>query len=148
MNIKTSKEIAPVTKRIELLDIIRGFALVGILFANILSWSGIKFLDFDVIESFGNIEDDRMLYGFLKYFVDTKFYTIFSLLFGIGPVCCPAGFRYNLYVHICTSNSRNNTYCFENVPRHFTRGSSGRISIDELHNSFQDEFSQSYVAMV
>ena len=84
MNTKTNQVIAPVTKRIELLDVIRGFALVGILFANILSWSGIKFLDFDVIESFGNIEDDRMLYGFLKYFVDTKFYTIFSLLFGIG----------------------------------------------------------------
>lgn len=76
--------IAPVTKRIELLDVIRGFALVGILFANILSWSGIKFLDFDVIISFGNIENDKMLYNILKYFVDTKFYTIFSLLFGIG----------------------------------------------------------------
>ena len=84
MNTKMSHELAPVTQRIELLDVIRGFALVGILFANILSWSGIKFLHFDVIESFGNIENDRMLYGFLKYFVDTKFYTIFSLLFGIG----------------------------------------------------------------
>lgn len=83
-NTKTNSNLGPVTNRIELLDVIRGFALIGILFANILSWSGIKFLNFDVIESFGNIENDRMLYGFLKYFVDTKFYTIFSLLFGIG----------------------------------------------------------------
>ena len=78
------KNIAPVVNRIELLDVIRGFALVGILFANILSWSGIKFLPFDVIESFGNIEIDTKLYRVLKFFVDTKFYTIFSLLFGIG----------------------------------------------------------------
>ncbi|RKY55945.1 MAG: DUF418 domain-containing protein [Candidatus Neomarinimicrobiota bacterium] len=78
------KNLAPVTNRIELLDVIRGFALIGILFANILSWSGIKFLDFNTIISFGNIEDDRMLYDILKYFIDTKFYTIFSLLFGIG----------------------------------------------------------------
>jgi uncharacterized protein len=84
MSTKTRPVLAPVTKRIELLDVIRGFALIGILFANILSWSGIKFLHIDVIESFGNIEDDRLIYGFLKYFVDTKFYTIFSLLFGIG----------------------------------------------------------------
>lgn len=80
----SNQKIAPVTERIELLDVIRGFALVGILFANILSWSGIKFLDFDIIKSFGNFEDDKMLYNILKYFVDTKFYTIFSLLFGIG----------------------------------------------------------------
>lgn len=77
-------QIGPVTTRIELLDVIRGFALTGILFANILSWSGIKFLPFDVIESMGNVEIDTQLYRVLKFFIDTKFYTIFSLLFGIG----------------------------------------------------------------
>lgn len=79
-----NNSLAPVVNRIELLDVIRGFALVGILFANILSWSGIKFLTFDIIESFGNMEVDAKLYRILKFFVDTKFYTIFSLLFGIG----------------------------------------------------------------
>ncbi len=74
----------PVTKRIVLLDVIRGFALVGILFANILSWSGIKFLPIDTIKSFGNFTADATIYHYLKFFVDTKFYTIFSLLFGIG----------------------------------------------------------------
>ena len=74
----------PVTKRIVLLDVIRGFALMGILFANILSWSGIKFLHIDTIKSFGNFEVDSTIYHYLKFFVDTKFYTIFSLLFGIG----------------------------------------------------------------
>jgi len=83
-NSQNNESLAPVANRIELLDVIRGFALVGILFANILSWSGIKFLTFDIIESFGNMEVDAKLYRILKFFVDTKFYTIFSLLFGIG----------------------------------------------------------------
>jgi len=33
MKTKMSQVLAPVTKRIELFDVIRGFALVGILFA-------------------------------------------------------------------------------------------------------------------
>ncbi|WP_430813604.1 DUF418 domain-containing protein [Carboxylicivirga sp. RSCT41] len=70
--------------RIVFLDVLRGFALIGILYANILSWSGLKFLPFDDIRAMGNIEIDAMLYRLLKFFVDTKFYTIFSLLFGIG----------------------------------------------------------------
>ncbi len=77
-------QLGPVTKRIVLLDVIRGFALVGILFANILSWSGIKFLPIDTIKSFGNFTADSTIYYYLKFFIDTKFYTIFSLLFGIG----------------------------------------------------------------
>ncbi|MDW7690476.1 DUF418 domain-containing protein [Flammeovirgaceae bacterium SG7u.111] len=70
--------------RIVFLDILRGFALVGILFANILSWSGIKFLPYDSIVDMGSFDVDRTLYQYLKFFVDTKFYTIFSLLFGVG----------------------------------------------------------------
>ena len=39
-------------ERVIFLDVLRGFALVGILFANILSWSGIKFIPFeDIIEN-------------------------------------------------------------------------------------------------
>lgn len=79
-----STEIKPVSQRIDLLDVVRGFALVGIIYANILSWSGIKFLSFDMIEELGNFKVDQELYKVLKFFVDTKFYTIFSLLFGIG----------------------------------------------------------------
>ena len=81
---QTSTALSPVTDRIEILDIIRGFALVGILFANILSWSGIKFLPYEDILELGNAEVDAELYQYLKFFVDTKFYTLFSLLFGVG----------------------------------------------------------------
>ncbi len=71
-------------ERVVFLDILRGFALVGILFANILSWSGIKFLPFENIIDLGNADVDAKLYQYIKFFVDTKFYTIFSLLFGVG----------------------------------------------------------------
>ncbi len=71
-------------ERLVILDVLRGFALVGILYANILSWSGIKFMLISDIQDLGDFSSDVFLYKLLKYFVDTKFYTIFSLLFGIG----------------------------------------------------------------
>jgi len=70
--------------RIVFLDVLRGFALVGIIFANSLSWSGLKFLPFTEIELLGNLATDKILYNLLQFFVDTKFYTLFSLLFGVG----------------------------------------------------------------
>jgi len=80
----SEKATAPTTQRIELLDVIRGFALIGILYANVLSWSGFKFLPFGEIRALGDFAESAMIYRYLKFFVDTKFYTIFSLLFGIG----------------------------------------------------------------
>ena len=70
--------------RIVFLDVLRGFALTGILFANILSWSGYKFIPLEIAETYGNTETEAAIYYFLKFFIDTKFYTIFSILFGIG----------------------------------------------------------------
>ena len=70
--------------RVVFLDVLRGFALVGILFANILSWSGIKFIPYEDIMELGNADVDWEIYRYLKFFVDTKFYTLFSLLFGVG----------------------------------------------------------------
>ena len=57
---------------------------MGILFANLLSWSGLKFIPIEQIIGMGNIEFDRQLYYYLNFFVDTKFYTLFSMLFGVG----------------------------------------------------------------
>lgn len=70
--------------RIVFLDILRGFALFGILFANLLTWSGLKYLPIDDIRELGNFEVDRSIYRIMKFFVDTKFYTLFSILFGVG----------------------------------------------------------------
>jgi uncharacterized protein len=81
-----SKSFNPVKgkDRIVLLDILRGFALLGILFANLLTWSGLKYLPIDDIKELGNFEIDRTIYRIMKFFVDTKFYTLFSILFGVG----------------------------------------------------------------
>jgi len=81
-----SQEIAPVKKknRIEILDVIRGFAIFGILIANIQSWSGYKFVPFEVLQTLPNYSlNDTLKYLFM-FFIDTKFYTLFSILFGIG----------------------------------------------------------------
>ncbi len=71
-------------QRIEVIDALRGFAVLGILLANVLSWSGIKFMPFSEIRLWPNFEVDLIVYKLIGIFVDTKFYTIFSLLFGIG----------------------------------------------------------------
>ena len=80
------EEIKPVLKkdRIEILDIIRGFAILGIIIANIQSWSGYKFIPFDVLEQLNHYEYNSIGKHLFMIFIDTKFYTLFSLLFGIG----------------------------------------------------------------
>ncbi len=65
----------PTKKRIELLDYMRGFALLGIIFANIIPI--LKIQGFH-----GQIDIDYMKY--LNILVEAKFFSIFSLLFGIG----------------------------------------------------------------
>jgi len=71
-------------QRIEVIDALRGFAVLGIILANILSWSGIKFMPFSEIKQWPNHELDLFVYHLNGIFVDTKFYTIFSILFGVG----------------------------------------------------------------
>ncbi len=78
--------IQPVEKkqRIEILDVIRGFAIAGILIANIQSWSGYKFVPFDLLERLPYYEYNSLAKHLFMIFIDTKFYAIFSILFGIG----------------------------------------------------------------
>jgi len=64
----------PTRDRIQALDVLRGVAVAGILLANVLVFFGIFALP-----------PDRSAALFLdKVFVDGKFYSVFSLLFGIG----------------------------------------------------------------
>lgn len=80
------EKIEPVSKkkRIEILDVIRGFAIFGIIIANIQSWSGYKFIPFDVLQTLSYYDFNSMGKYLFMFFIDTKFYTLFSLLFGIG----------------------------------------------------------------
>ena len=70
--------------RIELLDALRGFALFGILLANILYWSGWVLVT-EVERSAMATPAERLWQdGFHHLLVDGKFYTLFSFLFGVG----------------------------------------------------------------
>ncbi|WP_214797420.1 DUF418 domain-containing protein [Exiguobacterium sp. s5] len=69
-----------VNERIVLYDIIRGFALCGIFLVNIPTMLGSDWI-------FGRTDyagSDLLVRTLFDLFVQTKFYTIFSLLFGIG----------------------------------------------------------------
>lgn len=71
-------------ERIEILDALRGFALLGILLANILYWSGWSAMTLEQKVVFAGADVVEWQYRFHHLFIDGKFYTIFSLLFGAG----------------------------------------------------------------
>ena len=71
-------------KRIEVLDVLRGFALLGILFNNILYFSGYSFQPFDELRKNSTFQLDEKLYYFLDIVITAKFYTLFSILFAVG----------------------------------------------------------------
>jgi len=68
--------------RIQVLDVLRGFALAGILIINAMSILAVKgstpafTVDIPIA--------DRTLQDLILFFVESKFFTLFSLLFGIG----------------------------------------------------------------
>jgi uncharacterized protein len=75
---------SPVRERIQALDLLRGVAVAGILFANVMAFFGLIFLSPDRIAALPTAAVDRVA-SFLEHvFVDGKFYSLFSLLFGIG----------------------------------------------------------------
>ncbi|MEP4485606.1 DUF418 domain-containing protein [Marinobacter alexandrii] len=70
--------------RIAVIDAIRGFAVVGILLANIQSWSGYKFLPLTEIAELSFYGLDELFRLLNATLVDGRFYSIFSILFGAG----------------------------------------------------------------
>ena len=76
--------VAPVKDRAEILDILRGIALFGICLANYPSLSLYVFQKPEVKGAMPTAAIDKWLAYFHFAFIDGKFYTLFSLLFGIG----------------------------------------------------------------
>ena len=70
--------------RIEILDALRGFALCGILIANLPVFTGWYMMPPDRQAALAAPGAAVLYDQLIKFFVDGKFYTIFSLLFGIG----------------------------------------------------------------
>ncbi|UJL46270.1 DUF418 domain-containing protein [Virgibacillus sp. NKC19-16] len=78
--------IAP-HERIHSLDIIRGFAIFGILLANMVAFKTLAFTDIDVFIQGNTLPEGLLNAGatlFTEFFVVGKFYPMFSLLFGLG----------------------------------------------------------------
>ncbi len=85
---KTSDKAAPVTakERIISLDILRGFAVMGILIMNIQSYSmiGAAYLN---PTAYGDLSGfNRWIWALSHLFADMKFMGLFSILFGAGIV--------------------------------------------------------------
>jgi uncharacterized protein len=78
-------ETAPVVReRIDVLDGVRGVAVLGILFVNIESLTGYSFLTAEQRAALAFSQWDGLAGWFVGVFVEYKFYALFSLLFGIG----------------------------------------------------------------
>ena len=83
---KHTDNLAPVksSERYIILDALRGFALLGICMANFPEFSLYTFLKAEAAAAFPSAGMDSITRYLLYVFVDGKFYTLFSLLFGIG----------------------------------------------------------------
>jgi len=68
--------------RIKVLDVVRGFALAGILIINAMSIFAVK--GSTPAFTIPIPAADRALQDFILFFVESKFFTLFSLLFGVG----------------------------------------------------------------
>lgn len=80
-----SKGAAPVRDRIELLDALRGFALLGIFVVNMRAFAGWFTLSYAEREVMAGSPDSLVWFTVLVAAVlEGKFYTIFSFLFGLG----------------------------------------------------------------
>jgi uncharacterized protein len=99
------KTLAPIDpkQRIEILDILRGFALLGIIFNNMQFLSGYAFTPFDTLKEIINLKLNEDVYHFLDIIITAKFYTLFSFLFATG-------FYIQLFKHTKDSTDFLKTY--------------------------------------
>jgi len=76
--------VLPVRERIAALDVVRGIAVGGILLANSLVFFGVMLMTAERAAALPFPAADRLAELFEHVFVEGKFYSTFSLLFGIG----------------------------------------------------------------
>ncbi len=79
-------DLSPVkpSQRLVWLDALRGFALLGICLANFPEFSLYTFLSPGAAAAMPTADEDGVVRFLLYMLVYGKFYTLFSLLFGIG----------------------------------------------------------------
>ena len=71
-------------ERIVVLDALRGFALLGILFVNMTWFTGFAVLSHDQRVALGTETFDTVVDWLIHFLVDGKFWSLFALLFGVG----------------------------------------------------------------
>jgi len=71
-------------ERYEVLDVLRGFALLGVMIANMAYHSGYWFISPEKQQSLSFSELGEGILWVIHFITEGKFYSIFSLLFGIG----------------------------------------------------------------
>ncbi|MDO6426938.1 DUF418 domain-containing protein [Thalassotalea sp. 1_MG-2023] len=69
-------------RRIRALDTMRGFALCGIIFANLVSFTGFYSLSFNEIQALSWW--DRGVLFVIDFLIEGKFYSVFATLLGVG----------------------------------------------------------------
>ena len=74
----------PANERSQILDILRGFALLGVMLDNLFSFSGWTFKTAEMKAAISNTPLESILEAAEQILINGKFYSIFSLLFGIG----------------------------------------------------------------
>lgn len=72
-------------ERIDVVDVLRGFAILGILLVNMQFFTG-PFCAIMVDTPLWPGLHDRVAAGLIRFFAEGKFYSLFSLLFGFGMV--------------------------------------------------------------
>jgi uncharacterized protein len=71
-------------ERITLIDAVRGFALYGVLLANLIWLTQEGAVVPDQLAALPTAPIDRLVKYGVEFFIDWKFYTLFSFLFGLG----------------------------------------------------------------
>ena len=85
-HVMTSHTLQPVSlaERVDLIDVVRGFALFGVLLGNLV-WITTDVVLTDTRQAqLATAQLDRIVKPFIVFFIDHKFYTLFSFLFGLG----------------------------------------------------------------
>ncbi|RYZ41024.1 MAG: DUF418 domain-containing protein [Myxococcaceae bacterium] len=74
-----------ISERVHLLDALRGFALLGVFISNSVTWfSGRALLPREQAQALGAPLLETVVGALYAFFIDQKFVTLFSFLFGLG----------------------------------------------------------------
>ncbi|TMI61292.1 MAG: DUF418 domain-containing protein [Bacteroidetes bacterium] len=82
--LKQSSMPVSLTERSDILDVLRGFALFGVMMDNLFGFTGWGYLTDSSREALSTWPADGLVGLFEQTFINGKFYSLFSLLFGIG----------------------------------------------------------------